>query len=496
MRNPAENEATVRRIRLALAAVVTAVIAVMTLATPSTAADVAVPPSSAGQRWALKVNGYYVTVKAGEGGDEKLRANPDATLPKEWRLFTLHTDYVKGANDPYGSTVSLRSEATGRYVTAEDEASGDLLRTRGEATGAWERFTLRPLAGGTFGLLAHNGKYVKAELGTYEDYGLLRARTDPSELGSWERFTLEPVGPQGGEADKLPAPSKPASRSQDVVSWNICANNNPSDDCKLKYAPPATVAGKVSSALHSALGSKRPDAIFFQEICEKMAKPLELELEKWAGPLDVRFMPTYYKVATGTDGRVIQAQKTCEDGSDQADRGSFGIALAVPDSNTWYMGTVLPSPDRPDEKKKEQRPMLCAAVPDEGTTFCNAHFSSGPYTDANGNPAGDDTDPGNLVRPKQADAMRAQTVKFAAAGYTTYFGGDLNTTTKDVSYLSSLYNGYQECGQQTPASPHAGDPTDGNNKIDYLFGPQNLTYACSVTDGGLSDHRVIQLSTS
>ncbi|MFI0237745.1 endonuclease/exonuclease/phosphatase family protein [Streptomyces sp. NPDC016845] len=477
---------------------VTAVIAVMTLATPSTAADAEVPPSSAGQRWALKVNGYYVTVKAGEGGDMKLRANPDATLPQGRELFTLHTDYVQGASDPYGTTVSLRSEATGRYVTAEDEASGHLLRTRGEVTGAWERFTLTPLAGGTFGLLAHNGKYVKAELGTYEDYGLLRALTDPSELGSWERFTLESVGPQGGYADKIPAPSKPASRSQDVVSWNICANNNRSVDCGLQFAPPATAAGKVSSALHSALGSKRPDAIFFQEICEKTAKPLELELEKWAGPLDVRFMPTYYNVATGTDGTVIQAQKTCNDGSDHADRGSFGIALAVPDSNTWYMGTVLPSPDKKDktEIKKEQRPMLCAAVPDEGTTFCNAHFSSGPYTDANGKPAGDDTDRDNLFRPKQAATMDALAAKIEAAGYSTYIGGDLNTTTNDVSYLASLYDDHQECGQKTPASPHTGEPTDGNNKIDYIFGPQNLTYTCSVIDGGLSDHRLIQVSTS
>ncbi|MET8812845.1 hypothetical protein ABZW47_12635 [Streptomyces sp. NPDC004549] len=34
-------------------------------------------------------------------------------------------------------------------------------------------------------------------------------------------------------------------------------------------------------------------------------------------------------------------------------------------------------------------------------------------------------------------------------------------------------------------------PTDGNNKIDYLFGPTGATYACEVVDPSLSDHRMI-----
>ncbi|MEU6578555.1 endonuclease/exonuclease/phosphatase family protein [Streptomyces sp. NPDC046805] len=481
-----------RRLRLVVTAILAAVTAVVALAAPPAMADTAVPPSSAGQRWALKVHGYYVTVDAGATGDMKLRANPNATTPQGWEKFTLHTDHIPGVG--YGTTVSFRSEATGKYVTAEDAASGSLLRTRGDNTGAWERFKLQPLADGTFALLADNGNYVAAELGSYPDYGLLRARTStsaPSTLGSWERFTLERVGPEGAYSSDMPATSTQAPRSQDVVSWNICSNNNDAPDCRLVYAPPATVASEVSSALHNAMGSRRPDAIFFQEICEKSAKPLELALEDWAGPLDVRFMPTYYTVATAADGSAIRAQKNCSDGSDHADRGAFGIALAVPDSNTWYQGTVLPSPDG-----KEQRPMLCAVVPSVGSAYCNAHFSSGPYIDSNGNPAGDDTDPKNPYRPKQAAEMRDQVDYFTPNGYTTYYGGDLNTTTADVAYLNSLYDGHQECGQQDPASPHTGDPTDGGNKIDYIFGPQGLNYACSVADGGLSDHRMIHLRTS
>ncbi|GGS74919.1 fascin domain-containing protein [Streptomyces cinerochromogenes] len=483
----------IKRIRLVLAAVLTAVSAVVALAAPSAAADTAVPPSSAGQRWALKVNGYYVTVYAGPDGDMKLRANPDAAEAKGWELFTLHTDYVEEVKR-YGTTVSFRSEATGNYVTAEDDASGALLRTRGTTTGSWERFKLTPLSGGAFGLLAHNGKYVAAELGSYPDYGLLRARTsvsDPAGLGSWERFTLEQIGPEGAYTANMPAPTAQAPRARDVVSWNVCANNNPDPDCDLKYAPPATVADDVSAALHAAMGTRRPDAIFFQEICEKSAKPLELKLEGWAGPLDVRFMPTYYNVATASDGTVVRAQKNCSDGTDHVDRGAFGIALAMPDSNTWYQGTVLPSPSG-----KEQRPMLCAVVPAEGSAYCNAHFSSGPYIDSNGKLAGDDTDPDNLFRPQQAAKMRGSVDTLTAGGYTTYYGGDLNTATKDVGYLDSLYPDHQECGQPTPTSPHTGAATDGGNKIDYIFGPQGRTYACRVVDGGLSDHKMINLTTS
>ncbi|MET9375314.1 endonuclease/exonuclease/phosphatase family protein [Streptomyces sp. NPDC002992] len=482
-----------KRIRLVMAAVLTAVGAVVALAAPPAAADTAVPPSSAGQRWALKVNGHYVTVYAGPDGDTKLRANPEATEAKGWELLTLHTDYVADAGK-FGTTVSFRSEATGNYVTAEDSASGFLLRTRGTTTGSWERFRLKPLAGGAFGLLAHNDKYVAAELGTYPDYGLLRARTvvsTPADLGSWERFTLEKVGAEGAYTANMPPPTAQAPTARDVVSWNVCANNNPDPDCDLDHAPPATVADEVSAALHGAMGARRPDAIFFQEICEKSVKPLELKLEGWAGPLDVRFMPTHYTVATATDGTVVQAQKTCSDGTDEIDRGAFGIALAVPDSNTWYQGTILPSPTG-----KEQRPMLCAVVPAEGSAYCNAHFSSGPYRDTKDNLVGDDMDPDNPFRPKQAAKMREHVDTLTAGGYTTYYGGDLNTTTQDVSHLSTLYTGHQECGQPTPTSPRTGEATDGGNKIDYIFGPQGPTYICRVVDGGLSDHRMIHLTTS
>ncbi|MFJ4002273.1 endonuclease/exonuclease/phosphatase family protein [Streptomyces sp. NPDC090023] len=481
----------IKRIRLLLAAVLTALSTVVALAAPSAAADTPVPPSSAGQRWALKVAEHYVTVSAGTGGDSKLRANLTATAPGPAEQFTLHTDWVTGG---FGTTVSFRSEATGNYVTTEDDASASMLRTRATTIGSWERFTLKPLSGDTFGLLASNGKYVAAELGTYPDAGLLRARTappsDPNSLRSWERFSLVKVGGQGSTSP-APAPTAQAPVARDVVSWNVCGNNN--GTCSLDHASSTTVANNVSAALHQAMGTRRPDAIFFQEICEKAAKPLELALESWAGPMDVRFMPTSFKVA----GTAIEAQKDCDDTKDGVSRGSFGVALAVPDSNTWYQGTVLPSPPKkPGELPKEQRPMLCAVMPAEGTAYCNAHFSSGPYTDANGNPQGDDTDSQDLYRPKQAQAMRDTVDGLTPLGYTTYYGGDLNTTQNDVGYLDPLYPGHQECGQPTPSSPHTGAPTDGNNKIDYIFGPQGPTYTCRVVDGTLSDHRMINLTTS
>lgn len=471
-----------RRICVLVAAFLAILTGLVVLPASSAVAS-AVPPSSAGQRWALKVAGYYVTVDASATGDMKLRAK--ATTPGGWETFTLHTDYIPGAG--YGTTISLRSEATGRYVTAEDEASGSLLRTRGTNTGAWERFKLVPLGNDQFGLRADNGKYVAAELGTYPDHGLLRARTsdsaDPPTLGSWERFTLEEVGGQGSTQSPPQAAAAPSGR-HDIVSWNICSNNNP--NCPLKFATPATVGDRVARGIKSALDSRRPEAIFFQEICEKSAKPLELALEQATssvgGDWDVRFMPTYYPVASRSDHKPpIRAQKNCSDGTDGADRGAYGIALAVPDTNVWYQGYVLPSP--PD---KEQRPALCAVIPQTGSAYCNAHFSS----------PGDDTGTAHPYRPEQADELRQKADILSAYGYGTFYGGDLNTTTTDVAYLDRLYDARQECGQATPDASHTGTGTYGDNKIDYIFGPQGPSYGCSVVDPALSDHKLLHATVT
>ncbi|WP_225100094.1 endonuclease/exonuclease/phosphatase family protein [Streptomyces sp. CoH27] len=476
---------------MAVLAALTGVVALP--ATPALA--VSAPPSSTGQRWALKVNGLYVAAEVNDSGDQygKLRAR--STSVGSWETFSLHTDHIDGAG--YGTTITLRNEENGLYVTSEVSTSGvqsGMLRAWGTNTGSWERFYVIPQGSGQYALKsAANGLYVSAQFNyTGGDQGLLRARS--SSIGSWERFTFEKVGGTG-DMSAPSAPTASASGRHDIASWNLCANNNTSAECKLQYADADTVASSVASDLATVPAgylTHRPEAIFFQEICEKAVKPLELQLEnQLGGGWDVRFAPTYYKVVdeNGTTDSLLTAQKTCADSTTGTDRGAFGIALAVKDSNTWYRGYTLPSPDG-----KEQRPALCATVPDAGTVYCDAHFSSGSYVDSSGNQAGDDPD--NVYRPQQAEQLRSIVDGLQSYGYTPFYGGDLNTTTADVSVLSSLYSSHQECGQATPDAPHAGAPTDGNNKIDYIFGPVGPTYGCAVVDPQLSDHRVIHATVA
>ncbi|MFF9132996.1 endonuclease/exonuclease/phosphatase family protein [Streptomyces sp. NPDC014806] len=483
-----------RRLCLLLMAVLAAVTGVVAL--PATSALAAsAPPSSTGQRWALKVNGLYVAAEVNDSGDQKGELRARSTSVGSWETFTLHTDAVDGVG--YGTTVTLRNEENGLYVTSELGATGaqqGMLRARGTTTGSWERFSVVPQGNGQYALKsAANGLYVSAEFGySGSDQGLLRARS--TSVGAWERFTFEKVGGTGSTTAP-PESAVTASGRQDIASWNVCANNNPSTACTLRFADADTVATDVAAALAPAPSGRlghRPDAIFFQEICEKAVKPLELQLEsRLGGAWDVRFAPTYFKVvdADGTTDPLLMAQKTCADSTSGVDRGSFGIALAVKDTNVWYRGYTLPSPDR-----KEQRPALCATVPDAGTVYCNAHFSSGSYYDADGHQAGDDPDA--VYRPRQAATLRSLVDDLQSHGYTAFYGGDLNTTTADVAVLDGLYTGHQECGQATPDAPHTGAPTDGTNKIDYLFGPAGPAYGCEVVDPALSDHRVLHATVT
>jgi hypothetical protein len=479
-----------RRICLLLTAVLAAVVGLVVIpATPALAASA--PPSSTGQRWALKVNGMYVSAEVNNSGDQKGKLRAVATSVTSLETFTLHTDHIDDVG--YGTTISLRNEENGLYVTSEDSYTGvqkGELRARGTNTGSWERFYVIPQGNHEYALksAAHTDLYISARFNaTGADAGLLRPYT--TTVSTWERFTFEQIGGTGATADP-PASPVTASGRHDIASWNVCANNNTtSAACKLKFADSDTVANDVAADVAGSL-NHRPEAIFFQEICEKAVKPLELQLEsRLGGGWDVRFAPTYYKVINEdkTVDAYLMAQKNCMDGTG-VDRGAFGIALAVKDTNTWYRGYTLPSPDR-----KEQRPALCATVPDDGTVYCNAHFSSGSYF-VDGVQQGDDPD--NTFRPRQAAQFRTIVDGFQPAGYTPFYGGDLNTTTTDVSALSSLYTSRQECGQATPDAPHTGAPTDGNNKIDYIFGPAGPSYGCEVVDPALSDHRLLHATVT
>ncbi|MFE9392511.1 endonuclease/exonuclease/phosphatase family protein [Streptomyces sp. NPDC006784] len=418
---------------------------------------------SAGRRYALmsQANGKYVAAEIHDADNQygKLRARADSV--GAWETFTLHTD-------SRGQNAALRAEVNGRYVSAEFHDGGrhdGMLRARRDGPiGAWERFSLVPLPGGWYALeYTENGRdrYVSAEVeDSGSDYGLLRARA--TTIGSWERFRLVPL-PEFGTGDP-PSPTRSA-RQVRAMTWNLCTNNSA---CAMYSYTAAQFAQYVATGAADA-GS--PQVIFFQEFCEKLAKPLELELEKrlGRGGWDVRFAPIRYRIAqTGQ-----QAQKACA-----KNRGAYGVAVAVPDENTWYRRFDLPSPDG-----KEQRTALCAAVRSWGVMACSAHFSTG-------GPGYDD--PTREFQADQAGTLAAAVR--AHTGYRPVFGGDLNATAsmtpdgESLPVLGPLYDSFAECDAQ-----NGGRPTKGSLKLDHLFAPADAAWsACRLSGSvGSSDHQAL-----
>ncbi|MFI8521597.1 fascin domain-containing protein [Streptomyces sp. NPDC085481] len=484
------------------------------LTAPPAVAAADAPKSSAGQRWALKVRdgvagaSYLVAAELSDTLSEaqkgKLRARtPESSPIGTWETFTLHT-----VDD--GATVSLRNERNGRYVATEinyPSPQTDMLRARSETIGtsstAWEKFVLTadPKEPGTYDLwsvAAH--AYVTAKFSLAGDPGLLLASAT-SAAGSWERVTLVPVpgsGEYGGHGEPPATTGSPAGAVRNVVSWNACSNNNA--DCSLEKAEVATVGETVAAQAQTA----QADALFVQEFCEKSADPLETRLEqRTVGGLqdwDVRFTPVYRKVKdTG-----VLAQKHCANSKTGADRGAYGMAVALPGGNTWYRSWVLESRDT-----AEQRPLLCATVPSLGTAYCGGHFSAGItgddlyQKDANDHPDG-------YYRNKQAQAAVATASMLRARGYQVVFGGDLNASPPDAEpgpgtvgpwVLEPLYSpsdgaGFEECDQSAHGGLRTGDATHvsatSRLKLDYVFGPPTADYSCTITDTRLSDHYLIR----
>ncbi|MFC5827006.1 endonuclease/exonuclease/phosphatase family protein [Nonomuraea insulae] len=418
-------------------------------ATQAQAADAATA-KSAGRKYALlsEATGKYVTAELGLSGDQygKLRATADRVSSGE--TFTLHTDTD-------GKTTALRQESNGRYVSAEFHDAGThegMLRARQDGSiGAWERFTLVPAGQGRYALkYTYDGqtRYVSAEADfSGADEGLLRARA--TAVGAWERFTLREL-----PYTATTSPAAPRARDVRVMSWNLCANNG---DCPMYAKTESEFTIAVTSAAKTA---GAPQVIFFQEFCEKLARPLELALEAQpgSGGWDVRFAPIQHQ------GSALPAQKTCA-----KNRGAYGVAVAVPEENTWYEAVELPSPPG-----KEQRTALCATIESWAVIACSAHFSTG-------GPTYDDPDRTYQVRQAQTmiDALAART------GFRPIFGGDLNVT-PDLPVLKALYSGYRECDQGTNR------PTKDGMKLDYLFAPTDASWTCQVMSStGPSDHRAI-----
>lgn len=450
----------------------------LSIAPPAQAGDI-LTEKSAGRKYALQSKAASekagaatcVSAEINDAGNQagKLRARTNCSSLGSlgsWETFTMHT------NDK-GDHAALRSEANGLYVSAEfhdaDTHFGMLRARQAGAIGGWEKFRLVDLNDGWFALMytfTENGVtsnlYVSAEVNsTGSDEGLLRART-AEEPGSWERFKLVP----------LPAPAPPPAaaptpqRGIDTLTWNVCANNS---DCAMYGYSVSGFTDAVSQRVEGA----NADVVFFQEFCEKLAKPLEQKLEErldgGADTWDVRFAPIQYR--TGTSH---WAQKACA-----GNRGAYGVAVAVPAENSWYKAVELDSPDG-----TERRTALCAAVPSWAVMACSAHFSTGG--------AGYD-DPDRSQQQEQASYLAQQVGQYS--GYRPVFGGDLNATPtvkptgSTVPVLQPLYNAYAECDEPDNR------PTKGTLKLDYLFAPPSATWSgCTVVPepANPSDHQPLK----
>ncbi|MFC7986549.1 endonuclease/exonuclease/phosphatase family protein [Streptomyces sp. NPDC057336] len=431
----------------------------------------------------------------------RLQARADSV--GSWERFTLHTNHR-------AKTIGLRSEVTGFFATAEFHDAGDregMLRARGVRLGGWQQFTPQylaesPPAGSPAGskvltlsasqmddvtatLEDRQGKYVSAEIGAGSD-GRLRARA--TSVGAWEKFVLEPVASAGGGV--LPTPGTARAANLNAMSWNVCANNNTACGWSDDRAGYAELNEQIKARL------RNPDIIFFQEFCEKHAKRVEWMLEDTTGTgWDVRFAPLHHATSGGP---LIQKQCAMGPAPDSADRGAFGVAIAVSDENTWYTRHDLSSPAA---NEHEQRSALCAALPTQAIMVCNAHFSAGGA--AFGDPKG-------AFRTLQAQELGDIAKQYEAKGYRVIFGGDFNAVPPDYTksdgpnaVLTDAYAAHSECDEGSIAgSPRDGEATkpfdDREIKIDYIFAPSTARFtSCTVTpDAGKSDHYPIYATVS
>jgi endonuclease/exonuclease/phosphatase family metal-dependent hydrolase len=411
--------------------------------------------------------GKYVTTEVnGESGRwALLRARGDSA--GSWEKFVR-------LSDDNGATWSVRSIASGRYVTAEIGDSGTdkgRLRARGHNTGSWEkfRFVRRQVGADVYFAVQSvaNGLYVSAENNfTGANAGMLRARTPADQIGSWELFTMGFPEPYPGQGEPE-APSPTPRRQAQVMSWNVCANNNSA--CGDYRDDGDAVATALAQHLNATLGSAyHPDVLLLQEICERHTRTIESSLESRTGRgWDVRFAP----IKVESEYPDLTLEKRCRDDQSGNDRGLYGVAVAVPEENTKYFSRELRATWG---TVSEQRVALCAYVPSHAAAYCSAHLST------------PGEDPSGETRRDQVNALLRIAGDIEKDGYAPVIGGDLNTTPATGGILDPLYTKFQECWS-APGTTGTG-ATYGTAKLDYIFARGHTS--CTVSsDNAHSDHR-------
>ncbi|MEV6034818.1 endonuclease/exonuclease/phosphatase family protein [Nonomuraea sp. NPDC052116] len=278
-------------------------------------------------------------------------------------------------------------------------------------------------------------------------------------------------------AGGVPAQAAVPARTIKIMTWNVCGNNG---DCQYYEDPD----GLIAAIRWHMLGHGAPmDAAIIQEFCSSFAKPLERELEEHYGSgWDVRFAPI--KIKRGADPAAAP-DKQCVRG-----RGDYGIAIAVPEENTWYGINYLPSVEG-----TEWRVAVCATVESWQVKLCNAHFSNG----------GEDST--GSIRAQQVTAYQ----EFVwPSRFRVIFGGDLNRTPPGSAAsggLTPLYNAFVECAQADQSSPRTGPGTyytttphdnDATVKLDYLFTQPGIAHTCGVPGSPVasSDHRPMWMTVN
>ncbi|GEQ22674.1 hypothetical protein CBU02nite_31800 [Clostridium butyricum] len=91
----------------------------------------------------------------------------------------------------YDGTVSLKSNANGKYVCAVLDESNQLI-ARSDKINDWEKFKLVKVSDSQYGLYCpSNNKYVKSDFNDNNNNGILKAVSD--SISGWEAFTFNSI---------------------------------------------------------------------------------------------------------------------------------------------------------------------------------------------------------------------------------------------------------------------------------------------------------------
>ena len=131
---------------------------------------------------------YYISsfenkiVTSEDGGNSPLIANKNSYEGARESFQLINN---------YDGTVSLKSNANGKYVCAVLDESNQLI-ARSDKINDWEKFKLVKVSDSQYGLYCpSNNKYVKSDFNDNNNNGILKAVSD--SISGWEAFTFNSI---------------------------------------------------------------------------------------------------------------------------------------------------------------------------------------------------------------------------------------------------------------------------------------------------------------